>query len=884
FFYLPLPPRRPTGNSEETKRGFHTHEISLHGSSLLGFQSRCKTMADPLNAPIGLPAPTNPSSQALPTKSLKRKRKSSSPLLLNLTPDQKASQAQLLRQELSSLILYFHEITSNKVGFGFGLDLNGTECKTANGMVALLIEESGLPLARLIERLKSKLEDNQVKNETMSTLAGMKSAVLLVGQRIMYGVPNLEADVLEDDSPSCLWCWETRDLKLMPKSLRSSLKVRRECRRRIHERISAISAMLAVLQKSESIEDYKIVLMKASEKLRKTLGETDIRLYMDGMLQKNGAEMADKDVKREEKLLIRQLEKNKRASEQEKKRVNLEALREKQQIEKEQKRVQEEAEKVEKRRGKEESEAEREKRRRLKEEAQLKQQISVQKQASIMERFLKRNKTGSESHDHQFSTGVSSTELSTKNHERMPIAVTQEMDSAFSSNDGVEIDDIRKSHISSWCHRDQSLCLSRKRHWSVRQKPKSNLIKELKLTGIREMDNDDELSIEKLSSGCGKQRYDNGEFLALSSASLPDIRKCVRRKQLLQFAKCHRPAFYGIWPKRSNVVQPRHPLRKDPELDYDIDSDEEWEEEDPGESLSDCDKDDEEERLEEGSSRADDTEESEDGFFVPDGYFSENEGVQIDRMDIDISVEEAKSSLSSTQDSESVEFCTLLQQQKHLNNLTESALKKNQPYFILNLTHEKDMSLGRADASGISKLEDMCLRGLSIRPFPARQAIEISIDNLEDEEEDACLSNAKGNSKPVSSTISRALQESDMPAVISAVQSCSQSIGKVIETLQQKFPTVSKSQLKSKVREISDFVDNRWQVKKEVMDQAGVSISPERVAKGAQSISTFFSKRCMPPSGKRSMDNPIDMLSQPSEKPDSRMETQQQQISRLTNQ
>lgn len=47
--------------------------------------------------------------------------------------------------------------------------------------------------------------------------------------------------------------------------------------------------------------------------------------------------------------------------------------------------------------------------------------------------------------------------------------------------------------------------------------------------------------------------------------------------------------------------------------------------EDPGESLSDCDKDDEGESLEEGCSKSDDEDESEDGFFVPDGYLSENE-------------------------------------------------------------------------------------------------------------------------------------------------------------------------------------------------------------------------------------------------------------------
>lgn len=43
----------------------------------------------------------------------------------------------------------------------------------------------------------------------------------------------------------------------------------------------------------------------------------------------------------------------------------------------------------------------------------------------------------------------------------------------------------------------------------------------------------------------------------------------------------------------------------------------------PGESLSDCDKDEDEESLEE--SKIDNEDDCEDGFFVPDGYLSENE-------------------------------------------------------------------------------------------------------------------------------------------------------------------------------------------------------------------------------------------------------------------
>jgi chromatin assembly factor 1 subunit A len=101
--------------------------------------------------------------------------------------------------------------------------------------------------------------------------------------------------------------------------------------------------------------------------------------------------------------------------------------------------------------------------------------------------------------------------------------------------------------------------------------------------------------------------------------------------------------FYNIC---SAFVGPKCPLKMDPDLDYEIDSDDEWEEviagdlaflsflsvidthvmfvaqEDPGESLSDCEKD-ADEVLEEDSKITD--EEEEDSFVVPDGYLSDNE-------------------------------------------------------------------------------------------------------------------------------------------------------------------------------------------------------------------------------------------------------------------
>lgn len=116
--------------------------------------------------------------------------------------------------------------------------------------------------------------------------------------------------------------------------------------------------MITALQKSESDQNYKSDLIKASEKLRKALTEANIRLLADSMLQKNVAEMyvsklalfwffalgilfsfyqiiyhcrADKTAKREEKLLIKQLERNKREVEKEKKKIDLELQKEKRQ-------------------------------------------------------------------------------------------------------------------------------------------------------------------------------------------------------------------------------------------------------------------------------------------------------------------------------------------------------------------------------------------------------------------------------------------------------------------------------------------------------------------------------------------------------------------------
>ncbi|XP_077644935.1 chromatin assembly factor 1 subunit A [Lonchura striata] len=114
----------------------------------------------------------------------------------------------------------------------------------------------------------------------------------------------------------------------------------------------------------------------------------------------------------------------------------------------------------------------------------------------------------------------------------------------------------------------------------------------------------------------------NSDVVVVVDTCQPDAvpeREKFGRMKLLQFSENHRPAYWGTWNKRTSLIRARNPWSKDTKLlDYEVDSDEEWEEEEPGESLSHSEEDDEEEGEDE---------DEDDGFFVPHGYLSEDEGV-----------------------------------------------------------------------------------------------------------------------------------------------------------------------------------------------------------------------------------------------------------------
>lgn len=91
--------------------------------------------------------------------------------------------------------------------------------------------------------------------------------------------------------------------------------------------------------------------------------------------------------------------------------------------------------------------------------------------------------------------------------------------------------------------------------------------------------------------------------------------KC--RWKLLQFDENKRPPYWGTWRKKSLYVKPKRPFACDKIMfDYEINSDDEWEEEDPGESIHGTDNEEEPE----------DDYEVDNDVFVPHGYLSDEEG------------------------------------------------------------------------------------------------------------------------------------------------------------------------------------------------------------------------------------------------------------------
>uniref|UniRef100_J3LIU7 Uncharacterized protein n=1 Tax=Oryza brachyantha TaxID=4533 RepID=J3LIU7_ORYBR len=418
-------------------------------------------------------------------KQLKRKRASSGPALAAADKDALVAGC---RQELDGLLEYYREVSGHMMQFEAGK-------LSTNAAVGCLLEESNLGLSKLVEEICEKL-----KGMEGVSAASVRSSVLLIGQRMMYGQSSPDADVLEDESEMALWCWEVRDLKVIPLRMRGPLSTRRTARKKIHERITAIYSTLSVLEASGA-EAQVNDIRKVSLKLSKVLNLEGIRSLVERLAQKSNIERGAKNIgstakesmqemvksnndtgitenvdnselqknvstnEKEIQKAQKQIEKELKQKEKEdaqmrklqKKQLREQKRREKEEAErkKQHKRQEDEALKEQKRREKEEAESrkqqkksqeevEKEQKRREKEAVQLKKQLAIQKQASMMERFFK-NKKDTEKLDKSGGKdlAVQTIDPCTTNKEVVSL-VTSRIDSSFSQKENWSLEDLRR--------------------------------------------------------------------------------------------------------------------------------------------------------------------------------------------------------------------------------------------------------------------------------------------------------------------------------------------------------------------------------------------------------------------------------------------------------
>ncbi|CAG0894525.1 unnamed protein product [Darwinula stevensoni] len=113
------------------------------------------------------------------------------------------------------------------------------------------------------------------------------------------------------------------------------------------------------------------------------------------------------------------------------------------------------------------------------------------------------------------------------------------------------------------------------------------------------------------------------------------------KAKLFQFEENNRPPYWGTWQKTSTAITGRRPFYQDKAfLDYEVDSDDEWEEGvEAGESLSGSD-----------DEESEDDYEIDNDFFVPHGYLSDEEGEKDeDDKPVDPELQKAKLKLKAAE-------------------------------------------------------------------------------------------------------------------------------------------------------------------------------------------------------------------------------------------
>lgn len=378
---------------------------------------------------------------------------------------------------------------------------------------------------------------------------------------------NMGKDVnpFEDVDADHIWRWEVVTLDLLPEEAINKVKAARSARRKLQLQFNATARMLAALDES--------VKMLQSSKTKPTQAQVDkviskvsqeeekvLKFEQDAEKARLAIEV-NKLKKVQTQQAIAEIQEKKKAADMEKKRAA--ELR------------QQEKEEAKQKKALEKEEAKRQKEAKARAEAAKKAQ-DEEKQRKRMLSFF-----GGPPKKQKRCAAAATTEpemtAATK-----PLALR-----VVSAKDFFDSDKFQTNFNSLETSDDMSIVFTKlsKRAIATRRRRTKRVNMRVFVSG----QNDDPFAAQP----------------AFAEERIVTIRN---RNKFLKFAEDCRPPYHGTWSKPVNKRLGRNPFLKDTALDYDVDSEAEWDEgdDDPGEDVEDDADDDEDDKLadEEGDPRA----------------------------------------------------------------------------------------------------------------------------------------------------------------------------------------------------------------------------------------------------------------------------------------
>ncbi|XP_015600795.1 chromatin assembly factor 1 subunit A [Cephus cinctus] len=365
---------------------------------------------------------------------------------------------------------------------------------------------------------------------------------------------------------------------------------------KLNDSLTSKDAMKCAVVKVKKLTPRQIEKHLASVKRRERMQHLK--------MEKEKKRLEERESRKREKQLKRKEREEKERAEKEQKRKEKEQKELKRQIEIEQKQKEKEAKEEDRRKREEAKEEERKRKEEERLEAERKKQKAASNFASFFVAKKQENKSAEEEH--------------IKIQNFMPFEIKADMRIAPLCRRNLS--ESEKSELDKVCAGESVRC----QLYLEEIKSGSRAIRTFGRTWPAES-KDDVILIDD-------DEEDNSNVIDQKNSSVS-----LGRAKLLMFRENRRPAYRGTWRKKSESITARRPFAKDTKwFDYDIDSDDEWEEEEPGESLKGSDDEKDEENTDDNEYDVDNE------FMVPHGYLSDEEAQPDEEETEDMSPETQK--------------------------------------------------------------------------------------------------------------------------------------------------------------------------------------------------------------------------------------------------